>query len=796
MFKNQLKIAWRSLLKRKVFSLINILGLAIGFGCAILIFLFVSHHLSYDRFHNNGDRIYRFVTEEHADVIDYTASVPPGFSNAFKEDYAYAQQMAKMVSWGDEVLTIEDRNIKMSVDDEVRFVEEDFFKIFNFPLVNGSHDISLSEPNTALITADMAEKLYGQEHPVGKTFLFGNKVLITVTGVLKEFPKTTDFKSKIFISFPTLKEFSSFGSSESWGGISSNLMVFGLLHPNQDIAAIEANLVAYPKKFRPSSRNRHVYKLQPLSEIHLNTTYGGGINRTTLWIFSLIGVFILGMACINFINISTGQSVYRSKEVGMRKVVGGVKKHLFWQFMVETMLTSLLALLVGVGICLLILPWFNAVFDLSLSFSEMANVEAIGFVLGLLVLVTLLAGSYPGILMARVTPILALKNQLSAKDIGGATTRKTLVVAQFAVAIVLIVGTLVVNKQLNYAMTSDLGYDRNAIVMVEIPTDDVLPAKVKGLKERFAQHSGIENVSLCLASPGAAYLEWSTSVRYNNKPEPEEFGLMIKSADKDYLNTFGIPLVAGRSFIEKDTLDEVLVNETFARKVGVTDPNAVLGKQIAINSGDEKVSIVGVVADFHDQSFQGNISPVFIGPMEELYSEFALKISMAQASDVLAYIEEEWTKQFPDFVFNYDFLDDRFAEQYQREQQFLSLTKAFSLLAIFIGCLGVYGLISFFIGQKTKEIGIRKVLGSSLGHILSMLTKDFIVLILVAGVIASPIAWLIMDRWLESYKYQTQISWWVFVLAIGGVIILTLTTMGYKTIKAANTNPVKSLRAE
>ncbi len=796
MFKNQLKIALRSLLKRKVFSLINIVGLAIGFGCAIIVFLFVSHHLSYDKFHLNGDRIYRFVTEEQLDGIHYSASVPPGFANAFKEDYAYAEKMAKVVYWGDEVLTIEDRNLKINMDEEVRFVEADFFNIFNFPLINGSHEVPLNEPNTAVITEDMAERLFGQEEPVGKAFLFGNKELITVTGVLKEFPVTSDFKSSIFISFPTLKSFSRFMSSESWGGISTNLMCFGLLHPNQDIEAIEKSIVAYPEKFRPNSKNKHVYKLQPLSEMHLNTTYGGGINRSTLWIFSLIGVFILGMACINFVNISTGQSLYRSKEVGMRKVVGGVKTQLFWQFMIETLLTGFLALLAGIGLCFLVLPWFNSVFELTLSMGSLLNIVAIGFILALLGLVTFFAGSYPGVLMARVAPISALKNQLSANDIGGSNTRKVLVIAQFTIAIILIVGTVVVNKQLSYAMTSDLGYDRSAVVMVEIPTNDVLPVQVEGLKERLSKFSGVEKISRCLASPGAAYLEWSTSVQYNNKAEAEEFSIMVKAGDKDYVDTFGIPLVAGRHFVEKDTLDEVMVNETFARKVGITNVNDLLGKQIAINSGRVKASIVGVVSDFHDQSFEGSINPVFIGPLVDVYNEFAIKINMAQASQTLSDIEAEWTKLFPEFVFNYDFLDERVAEQYQKEQQFLSLTKAFSLLAILIGCLGVYGLISFFIGQKTKEIGIRKVLGSNLGQILKLLTKDFVVMILLAGAIASPIAWLVMNRWLESYQYRTQISWWVFVLAIGGVILITMTTMAYKTIKAANADPVKSLRAE
>jgi len=811
MFKNNLKIAWRNLRKRKVFSLINILGLALGFGCAILIFLFVNHHLGYDTFHQNSDRIYRFVTEERSDVVEYTAAVPPGFSNAFKEDYAYADKMAKMVYWGDEVLTIEERDLKIKVGEEVQFVEADFFKIFNFPLVNGSNDVPLTEPNTALITEEMAQTLFGGENPVGQTFLFGNKELITITGVLKDFPNTTMFKAKLFISFPTLESYFSFAANENWGGITSNLMCFGLLHPNQDVGAIEANIAAYPKKFRPKSKNRHVYRLQPLNDIHLNTTYDGVVDSKTLWVFSLIGLFILAMACINFINISTAQSVYRSKEVGMRKVVGsvyrskevgmrkvvgGVKNQLFWQFMIETFLTSFLALLAGVGLCLLVLPWFNTIFGLTLSITGLLDLRFVGFISLLLVLVTFLAGSYPGVLLAKVSPILALKNQLSATDAGSALTRKSLVIAQFTIAIVLIVGTLVVNQQLNYAISSDLGYDKTSIALVEIPTDEVEALQLKSLKDRLLDLPGVEKATLCFASPGASNRNWGTSIQYNNRPEPEEFSIQIKAADNNFVNTFDIPILAGRNFVERDTVDEVLVNETFAKKVGASPIDELLGKEIAINSGKVKGKIVGVVSDFHDRSFQENINPVFIAPIENYYSEFALKIKMDRAAETLAAVESEWSQLFSDFVFDYGFLDQKVAEQYQTEQQFLSLTKVFSVLAIFIGCLGVYGLISFFITQKTKEIGIRKVLGSNLGNILALLTKDVVFMVLIAGVIASPIAWLVMQRWLENYKYQTPLSWWIFVLAIVGVVVITMGTMGYKTLKAAMTSPVKSLKAE
>ncbi|MET1258605.1 ABC transporter permease [Flagellimonas sp. DF-77] len=796
MFKNQLKIAWRSLFKRKVFASINIMGLAIGFGCAIVIFLFVSHHLAYDTFHEKGDRIVRFVTEEKLDGITYSPSVPPGFPNAFKSDYAYAEKTAKHFQLGGEqLIAVESRDLRMNVSEEVGFVEADFFSIFDFPFLEGSPNAALENPNTAVMTEAMAQKLFGRANAIGETFLFNNRHTITVTGILKPIPATTDFKSSIFISFKT-PAFAEFVSSESWDGIWGNLMCFGLLRPNQDLDAIEAAIAAYPDKYRPDSKNKHTYHLQPLSTMHHDARYGGQIPKSTLWIFSLIGVFILGMACINFINISTGQSVYRSKEVGMRKVVGGVKSQLFWQFMVETFLTSLLALITGIGLSALALPWFNAIFDLSLSLSGLLDPAFLGFAMLLLALVTFFAGSYPGILITRVSPVLALKNQLSSKDIGGSRTRKGLVIAQFTIAIMLIAGTLVVNKQLDYALTSDLGYNQNGVLMLRVPPTQVTPIQLEGLKERLSKINGVQSVSRCLTSPGATDMTWGTAVRYNNNPEDEEFSIQLKAADSDYLNTFEIPLLAGRNYIERDSVYEVVVNATFAKKVGVSDPSQLLGKNIALFSGSLGGTIVGVVEDFHDRSFEESINPVFMVAEPDFYGDFALKLNTEQLSETLTGIEKEWTDLFPAHIFNYTFLDDRVAQQYEAEQRFLSLSKVFSILAILIGCLGVYGLISFFVTQKTKEIGIRKVLGSNLAQILSLLAKDFVAMILVSGAIATPIAYLIMGRWLENYTFKTELSWWIFALAIGGMVGIAMATITYKALKAARVNPITSLRTE
>jgi putative ABC transport system permease protein len=793
MYRNYFKIGWRNLFKKKGYAIINIGGLAIGFACSILIFLFVSHHLQFDNFHNNSDRIYRIVTEGHRDQIEYEASVPPGFAYAFRSDYDYAEKVAKIVSWKNQLITVNKNN---KLKEDIAFAEQDFFEIFNFPLLMGNKARSLSEPNTAVITESMAKKLFGDEYPMGKTFQLEGKETITITGILKDLPKTTLIKADLFISFASLKKYSGFlAGDDVWGGISAELQCFALLHPNQNIGQIEGEIFKYVKKYRPNSKNVHHYKLQPLSDIHFSAKYRGGINPTMLWTFSLIGFFLLLMASINFINITTAQSITRSKEVGVRKVLGSYKSYLFWQFMTETFLVTLIALLLGVFASTLALPYFNDLFGLKLAFAGILNLEFLGFICLLLVGITILAGSYPGILLARIAPVLALKGKLSHRGTGGFITRKVLVSAQFVISIVLIIGTFVVNKQINYATNSDLGFDKNGIVRISLPST-LKPEKMEGLKSRIAQLSGVDKITACFATPGAPNNSWNTNVRYNNKPEDENFLINTKIGDEDYLKTFDLKLSAGRNFSVKGSDVEVIVNEMLAKKLRIESPEELLGKPISMNGGTIKGTIVGVIADFHDQDFHKSINPIFIAPLARSYNELAVKINMNNTKTILTHIENQWAEYFPNFIFEYDFLDDRIAELYKSEQQFLSLTKVFSALAVFIGCLGIYGLILFYVTQKTKEIGIRKVLGGNVFHILVLVMQDFFKLVVIAGVIASPLAWYFMREWLQNYAYKTELSWWIFALAIGVVMGITLSTICYQAIKASRANPVNSLRAE
>ena len=390
--------------------------------------------------------------------------------------------------------------------------------------------------------------------------------------------------------------------------------------------------------------------MQALADIHFNPNYSGGISPNMLWIFSLIGSFLLLMAIINFINISTAQSINRSKEVGIRKVLGGLKAHLFWQFLTETFIISSVSLCLGFVISSLSLPYFNTIFDLELELHSLLSLEFAAFAFLLLITISLFAGTYPGILLAKIAPVMALKGKLNPKDAGGFMTRKVLVSLQFVISILLIIGTLVINKQMKYAIDSDLGFDKEGIIRVAIP-DSVNQIRLEGLKDRIANFSAVEKISACFGSPGASDNSWGTSVVYNNRPEVEEFPIQVKIGDEDYINTFDLKLVAGRNFFKRDTVDELLVNERLAAKLGLSSAEELLGKNLSISGGYVQARIVGVVEDFHDKDFHESISPIFIAAVSENYTEFAIKINLNNSRAAIDHIEKEWTEIFPKFIF-------------------------------------------------------------------------------------------------------------------------------------------------
>jgi ABC-type antimicrobial peptide transport system permease subunit len=797
MFKNYLKIAIRNLQRNKVYALINVMGLALSMSCGILIFALVKHHLSFDNFHNNSDRIYRIVTEQHRDNINYTFSVPNPLGKAFRNDYTFAEKVARICTFDEQLITVKQGNeIKKFRDEEgVAFTEPEFFEIFNYPLLRGDKKTVLAEPNTAIMTESAARKYFGDEDPINKTFKLDNRIEFKITGILKDLPANTDRRTEIYASYPTLKSFNEWSASDdSWGGIASSMQCFALLRPGVSPAQVEKVMPAYVKKYRPTSKNVHHYKFQPLAEMHFDARYSGPMEKKNLWILSFIGLFLIVTACVNFINLATAQALKRSKEVGVRKVLGSVRGQLFWQFISETGLISIFGAIVAILLAFLVLPYVNTLFSSQISINLVSDWQLMLFIVSLVVVVTLFSGSYPGLILAGFQPVLALKGKLSQQSIGGFNTRRTLIITQFAISQVLIIGMVIIGNQMKYAQQSDLGFQKDAIVTVPIASGTDLN-KQKTIKSKFAALSGVEKTSI-FNRPPASNSNWSTSIRFDNRAEDEIFRVNVKSADEQYLSTFNLELVAGRNVFPADSMRECVVNETFVRKLNFSSPQDVIGKTVSMNGGSSKGPIVGVVKDFHDRSFHEEITPVCITTMTGNYEMYGLKLNMANARNTLAAVEKIWTQANPDQIYEYQFVDESIAEFYETESTMLKLIQVFSGIAIFIGCLGLYGLVSFMVSQKTKEIGVRKVLGGSIGNIIWIFGKEFSRLIVIAFLVAAPLSWWLMNNWLQDFKFRIDIKLEVFILAIVSTFIVAALTVGYQVVRAALMNPVKSLKAE
>lgn len=794
MIKNYFKIALRNLKRNKSYAVINILGLALGLTCVLLVFSLVKYHLSFDNFHSNSDRIYRFVTEQERDVIEYQSSVPNPLGKFFRNDYTFGEKTARIATFTGELITVKSASGSDKFKETIAFTEPEYFQIFNFPLLTGDKNL-LREPNTAVVTQKIALKYFGTQNAIGKVFRIDNRITVTITGILKNLPENTAQKAGLFVSFPTVKDYNDwFYNDNTWNGTSDAMQTFTLLRKGVDPAQVEKVLPAYVKKYRSNSKNLHHYKLQPLADIHFNAQYDGQMSKRNVWVLALIGIFLIVTACFNFINLASAQAFSRSKEVGVRKVLGGQKGQLFWQFISETGVITIAAAIIAIVLSAVLIPFINDAFKLHLPVNLLSDHWVALLVPVLIVLVTFFAGSYPALIMAGFNPVKALKGKLTKTNNGGFTTRRTLIVSQFVIAQVLIIGMIVILSQMRYAKQSDLGFSKDAIITIPAPSGSN-PKSLMTFKNELKNIAGVAGVTACFATP-ASMNTWDTSVKYDRRPEEEAFRISHKAADADYLSVFNMKLIAGRNILPSDSVRELVVNETFVRKINAKSPEAVIGKSVLLGGGMMRAVIVGVVKDFFDKSMHEDINAVGITTYTKNYYAFAIKLNAANMRHTLQAIQSLYTKNYPDHLYEYQFLDDDIASFYETEETMLILIEAFSFIAIFIGCLGLYGLVSFMAAQKTKEIGIRKVLGGSLDHILWLFSKEFASLILISFLIASPIAWVVMNSWLRDFKYQITISPWMFLVSITLIMLIAAISVGYKSLKAAMANPIESLRAE
>jgi len=678
--------------------------------------------------------------------------------------------------------------------ESIAFTEREFFDILDFPLIQGDKNTILTEPNTAIITGRTAKKFFGDQNPINQIIRVENKWDFRVTGILQDFPISTDRRDEIYVSYSNLKDYNAWLAGDSWRGVTGGMHCFVLLRPDVLPSDVDKAFSELSKKYY-NERDEKVYqfKLQHISDMHFNPELGGYLAKKNLWALSLIGVFLIITACVNFINLATAQALRRCKEIGVRKVLGSQRRQLFWQFIAETALITMLALVLAVTLAQLAVPYVNELFDIQLQIDIFQDVYLFTFLSILMVVVILLSGSYPGLVLAGFKPDLALKGKVSQQHVGGFSLRRGLVVTQFAIAQLLIVGTLVIANQMRYSSHADMGFLKDAIVMLPIPERE--KSTISTLNSEFSRTAGIEKVTFCSdapASPGWA----SVTVRFDSRTENEDFDITVKAGNDQYVSTFGLEVIAGRSLQPSDTVREFLLNETAVKKLGMRSPEDVIGKRIQIGLNNSEGEIVGVVKDFHNKSFHETIDPLCITTSNNWYFNCAVKINPANLSATLGVIEGTWKKAFPDHVYEYNFLDEQIARFYELDNMILQLIQAFAAIAIIICCLGLYGLVSFMVVQKTKEVGVRKVLGASVRNIAWLFGKEFIRLLLIAFVIAAPFAWWVMNNWLETFAYRIQIGAGIFVSAILITFTVAVIAVGYKSVIAALMNPVNALRSE
>ncbi|MBN9385135.1 MAG: ABC transporter permease [Chitinophagaceae bacterium] len=797
MIKNYFKIAWRHLQRNKSYTFINVAGLTLGITCSILIFIIVRFQLSFDDFHKDTGSIYRVVTDLHHDNISYTSGTPAPLGKALRDEYTFSEKLARVRTFGNTLVSINSgKEVHKFVEKEgLAFAEPEFFDLFNFPLVKGDKS-ALTAPNNAFITEKLAHKYFPGKDAIGQTIRIENSLNCTIAGVLKDLPAATDRVEQIYLPFIQMKDLDpSHADPGNWTSINNNMQTFVRLKKGISPASVEKLFPALMNKYYVDNRARTIYhfRLQPLGDIHFNPNYSGLVEKEYIWALALVGLFLIITACVNFVNLATAQALTRSKEIGVRKVLGGRRFQLFWQFIAETALITLLATVIAFFLAKEALPYVNQLLEMRMTISFSADTWLAAFLLILAVLVTFLAGSYPGLVLAGFQPVLALKGKLNQQHIGGFSLRRALVIVQFSISQLLIISTIVIAGQIHYSRKTDLGFIKDGVVLLPLPIQD--KQKMDHLRTTLASMTGVEKTSLCFSPPASGDNDLD-AITFDNRAKPEPFNINEKRGDDQYLSTFGLTLIAGRNFFPSDSAHEYLINETLVRKLNLSSPQEAIGKSISVEEGKPKGTIVGVVKDFYNYSFKGEIAPICINSNYRTYSLCAVKLNMARAGQLLPAFEKLWNNTYPEYNYTYQFMDDSIAEFYEVETVLLALIEVFAGIAIFIGCLGLYGMVSFMAVQKTKEIGVRKVLGAGVQDILWIFGKEFLRLLILAFLVAAPVGGWFMHNWLQDFVYRIPLNAQVFLLALLSTIVIATLTIGYRTLRSALANPVKSLRTE
>ncbi|PWK78869.1 FtsX-like permease family protein [Mucilaginibacter oryzae] len=806
MLKNYFKIAWRNIIRHKGYSAINIAGLTVGIAACLLIFVIIKFELSFNTFNPNYKNIYRITTRSKSEAETTTnpgAAVPA--TEALRLDFPQAKVAALNSSYGSQLTVPEaagsnagDKKFIESIG--VLFIQPQFFDIFSYKWLAGSAS-ALVDPDMVVLDKTTAAKYFGDWHSaMGKIVRMDNVLTLKVAGVVEDAPANSDFPFKVMISFVTWKQHAkAYDYNDDWHSTSSSHEIFMLFPPDMSQANIDAQFKAFSAKhFKKDNHSERVLVPQPLADMHFDKAIGNPLgdhstSMATLRTLSFIGLLIIIMASINFINLSTAQSVGRSKEVGIRKVLGSTRPQLILQVIGETTIIVIISALFAIGVARLVIPQLKNIANVPDDIS-LFSAGSVLFLIISVAAIILLSGVYPALVVSGFKPVLALKNKITAASIGGIPLRRALVIAQFAISQLLIIGTIVAVNQMDFVNNADLGFNKNALLIIPGYTDSVSLGKMESFKYQLLQNKNVKAVSFSSDVPSSEN-NWGTNFYFNNSNKDIGFSTFMKFGDADYFKTYGLKFVAGKGYDVSDTVKQYVVNETFIHKLGIQNPEEAIGKMVRLGGGHWK-PIVGVVQDFKTNSLRDAIKPMVISSSKGYEAQVGIKIETGNLSKTVAELKKLWESTYPEYAYNGYFFDESIARFYEQENKMALVYKVFAGIAIFISCLGLYGLVSFMAVQRTKEVGVRKVLGASVTSIVFLFSKEFMILIGISFIIAMPAAWYIMNGWLQNFVYRISMSVWIFVLAIASSLVIAWITVGYKAVKAALANPVKSLRSE
>ncbi|WP_031525954.1 ABC transporter permease [Dyadobacter crusticola] len=793
MLKNYLKIAFRNLWKHKVFSFINVMGLTVGMSACFLIFLYVSFELNYDAFHSKGDRIYRLVTDikTPSETIN-TSSTSWAFAPAIAADLPEVEAFTR-VSGGS--FLVRKGDIKFQ-EENTAFADSSFFHVFDFKLLKGNPKTALKNQLSLVLSEKAVKKYFGNADPIGQTLLLSGEGLpAVVTGVLQDIPENSQIKADMLISMSTQTQRFSKDLDEQWGNFGATTYL--LLKPGTTGAALEKKLPAFLKKragkLMDQMQMHYTLFLEPLRNVYLHSTRGGQEtgSMNNVYIFAAVAIFILLIACINFINLTTARSVERAKEVGIRKVVGAPKSLVARQFISESVLLCLIAFVLSMLLSAALMPLFNTLAGKIISEGIFSNLSYVLIMFVAALCIGVLAGIYPALVLSSFEPVVVLKGRFTT-SVKGILLRKGLVTVQFAISIALIISTIVVYTQMNYMRNRDLGFAKDQMLIVNSQGDP----KKEAFRQSLANLAGVKSTTISSSVPGSGNPGAYSEIE-NKSGDLQIANLDLYFVDFDYIPHFGLKMAAGRPFAKEfgtDTTQAMVLNEAAVKLFGYSSPEEAIGRRFKQWGREGK--IVGVVKDFHFRSLQETIKPLSMRIEPNGTELISVKMEGKDVKTVLAAVEEKWKQIIPERPFSYYFMDEFFDRQYRAEERFEKLFFNFAILAIFISCLGLLGLASYSTMQRTKEIGVRKVMGASIGSIVGLLSRDFLKLVFIAFIIASPVAYYAMYKWLENFAYKTDIYWWIFVLA--GILstAIAFLTVSFQSIRAAVMNPVRSLRSE